>query len=88
MLRTRLFLNLVPFVVILLAVGVYAILLFSRLASQVDVSVKQSYESVAAVHAMRLAASRIETGLRLVAEGEKETGATFFHEGLRAFDRI
>ncbi len=32
MLRTRLFLNLLPFGVILLAVGVYAIVLFTRLA--------------------------------------------------------
>ena len=36
MLRTRLFLYLTPFVVILLGIGVYAIVLFARLASSVD----------------------------------------------------
>ena len=49
MLRTRIFLNLVPFVIILLAIGIYAIVLFSRLANRVDATVSQSYGSVTAV---------------------------------------
>jgi signal transduction histidine kinase len=47
MLRTRLFLNLLPFVVILLATGVYAIVLFSRLAASADTAVLEHYRSVA-----------------------------------------
>jgi hypothetical protein len=42
MLRTRLFLNLLPFVMVVLGVGAYAVLLFSRLASEVDLSVAES----------------------------------------------
>ena len=55
MLRTRLFLHLTPFVVILLAVGAYAIVLFARLANVVDASVTDSYQSFTAASAMSLA---------------------------------
>ena len=48
MLRTRLFLNLLPFVVILLAVVLYAIVLFSRLANSVDTTVTEDYRSIIA----------------------------------------
>jgi len=54
-LRTRLFLYLTPFVVILLGIGVYAIVLFARLASSVDASVTNDYQSFTAASAMSLA---------------------------------
>src|SRR5438445_818703 len=60
MLRTRLFLNLLPFVVILLAIGVYAIALFSRLANSVDTSVTENYQSILAAQAMTLALAEME----------------------------
>jgi NtrC-family two-component system sensor histidine kinase KinB len=52
MLRTRLFFNLLPFVVILLATGVYAIVLFSRLAASVNTTVSEHYRSVLAAQEM------------------------------------
>ena len=60
MLRTRLFLNLLPFVVILLATGIYAIVLFSRLANSVDTSVAEHYRSVVAAQQMILALAGID----------------------------
>ena len=60
MLRTRLFLNLLPFVVILLATGVYAIVLFSRLAAGVDTAVSEHYRSVLAAQQMSLALAGID----------------------------
>src|SRR5436309_525169 len=60
MLRTRLFINLLPFVVILLAVGVYAIALFSRLANSVDTTVTENYRSINAAQAMNLALAGME----------------------------
>ena len=53
MLRTRLFLNLIPFVVILLAVGAYAIILFSRLTKKVEVTVMENYRSAIAVRDLK-----------------------------------
>src|SRR5512143_3463777 len=60
MLRTRLFLNLLPFVVILLATGVYAIVLFSRLAASVDTTVSEHYRSILEVQRMDLALAGID----------------------------
>src|SRR6266436_5122065 len=60
MLRTRLFLNLVPFVVMVLATGVYAIVLFSRLANSVDTTVTGNYRSILAAQAMSLALAEME----------------------------
>jgi signal transduction histidine kinase len=60
MLRTRLFLNLLPFVVMLLATGLYAIVLFSRLADSVDTTVSEHYRSVVAAQEMSLALAGID----------------------------
>lgn len=60
MLRTRLFLNLAPFVVLLLAVGVYAIVLFARLGSRLDATVAGNYRSLLAAQAMRLEVAGME----------------------------
>ena len=60
MLRTRLFLNLLPFVVILVATGIYAIVLFSRLANQLDRNVSEHYRSVVAVQQMSLTLTAID----------------------------
>jgi signal transduction histidine kinase len=60
MLRTRLFLNLLPFVVMLLATGVYAIVLFSRLAASVDTTVSEHYRSILAAQRMDLALAGID----------------------------
>ncbi|HXP61915.1 MAG TPA: HAMP domain-containing protein, partial [Dongiaceae bacterium] len=55
MLRRLLLLNLLPFVAMLLATGVYAITLFSRLATSVDAAVGGNYRSVVAAQQMHLA---------------------------------
>jgi NtrC-family two-component system sensor histidine kinase KinB len=51
-LRTRLFVSLLPFVVILLAAGLYAIALFSHLANSVDLAVTRHYQSIFAAQVM------------------------------------
>ncbi len=60
MLRTRLFLNLLPFVAVLLATGTYAIVLFSRLTASMDATVTEHYRSVVAAQQMGLALAGID----------------------------
>jgi signal transduction histidine kinase len=91
MLRTRLFLNLVPFVVILLAVGIYAIALFSRLADNVDVVVVKNYQAVVLAQTLENSAFRMQSGLYMFVtfvtlnpEGEA-TGRQMFEESYRKF---
>ena len=46
MLRARLFLSLLPFAMMILAMGAYVIALFSQLAQSVDRDVAGHYESI------------------------------------------
>jgi len=71
MLRTRLFLYLTPFVAILLAGGVYAILLFARLANSVDASVTNSYQSFTSASAMSLALAGMDREVSWVVAGPR-----------------
>ncbi len=60
MLRKRLFLHLLPFAVILLGTGLYAMVLFSRLTTTVDTAVAENYRSVVAAQEMLLALAEID----------------------------
>jgi signal transduction histidine kinase len=71
MLRTRLFLYLTPFVVILLAVGAYVIVLFARLANIVDASVTNNHQSFTAASAMSLALSGMDREVSWVVQGSR-----------------
>ena len=63
MLRTRLFLNLAPFLLILLAVGIYAIFLFPRITADVYGAVVANYRSVLGANQMKLSLTRMEQGV-------------------------
>src|SRR5205823_5286924 len=85
MLRTRLFLNLLPFVVILLAVGLYAIALFSRLATSLDVTVAENYRSLLAAQEMSLALVAMEREI-WVSSGKVNPDRPAFTEQKKRFD--
>ncbi len=87
MLRTRLFFNLVPFVVILLAVGVYAILLFSRITADLDNTVTGNYRNAATAAQMRYALSRMQIGVHTWMEGTNRVyGAALFDNYRSSFE--
>lgn len=86
MLRTRLFLNLIPFAAIVLAVGTYAIVLFSRLAGEVDLTVTENQRCAIAAQHMRAALSAMRTSLYLAMEGEDISAAPAFAEHGRVFE--
>jgi signal transduction histidine kinase len=86
MLRTRLFLYLTPFVVILLAVGVYAIVLFARLANIVDASVTDSYQSFTAASAMSLALAGMDREMSWVISGPRVSNKNALIEYRKHFE--
>ena len=86
MLRTRLFLNLLPFVAILLATGVYAMVLFSRLAANVNITVTDNYRSVLAAQAMSLALAGMEREVPWVFERERTSRSTAFAAHQKRFE--
>jgi signal transduction histidine kinase len=67
MLRARLFLSLLPFALMLLAMGVYSIALFSQLAENVDRAVAGHYESIFAAQGMSHALAGMERELQFAA---------------------
>src|ERR1051325_7564265 len=78
MLRTRLFLNLLPFLIILLAVSGYAIVLFSRLARNVETTVTDNYRSVMAAEEMSLALSGMDREVPWASGGERSPDVEAF----------
>ena len=86
MLRTRLFLNLLPFVVSLLAIGVYSIVLFSRLARSIDTTVSDNYNSVIAAEEMSLALVGIDREIPWATGSERAPDSKAFTESQRRFE--
>lgn len=86
MLRTKIFLNLIPFIVILIAVGAYALFLFSRLANTVDQTITVNYHSDAAAVEMMLAVERMDAALDRSRKEEKSSAQLMFDTNRRIFD--
>jgi NtrC-family two-component system sensor histidine kinase KinB len=86
MLRTRIFLNLIPFVAILIAVGVYAMILFSQLANSVGKTVTDNYQGNAAANNMSEALARMDAALQRSRTEEIPTLRLMFDTNARIFE--
>jgi signal transduction histidine kinase len=86
MLRTRLFLNLIPFVVALLAVGAYAIMLFSRLAHEVELTVVENHRCALAAQTMKAAVSGMRDSLHQALQGNLVSATNEFNAHSRIFE--
>ena len=84
-LNRRLFLGIAPILVIFLGVGIYAIVLFSKLGSAIDVILRENYRSVVASENMKEAAERMDSGLLLALGGEEGKGKDLFQQYAPAF---
>lgn len=86
-LNRRLLLGIAPVLVIFLAVGTYAIFLFSKLGGAIDVSLRENYRSVVASQNMKEAAERLDSGLLFMLDGEEERGKRLFQENVPIFEK-
>jgi NtrC-family two-component system sensor histidine kinase KinB len=86
-LHRRLLLGIAPLLLILLAVGIYAIFLFSRLGGAIDVILRENYRSVVAAQNMKEAAERMDSGLLFTLGGEEEKGRQLFQQNVPAFEK-
>lgn len=87
MLRTRILLNFVPFTLILIAVGVYSLFLFSRLTNTVGATITENYQSDAAAVEMLLAADRMDTALDRSRKEDKSSAQLMFDTNARLFEQ-
>ncbi|MCE0484395.1 MAG: ATP-binding protein [Methylacidiphilales bacterium] len=79
-LNRRLFLGVVPLLIILLAVGAYAIFLFLKLGGAIDVILRENYRSVVACQKMNEAAGQMDSGLLFMLNGEEPKGKELFQQ--------
>lgn len=83
--RRRILLGLLPLVVLLVAVGCYAVALFSRLGGAVDVILRENYRSVLAAQNMKEAVERMDSGISFTLAGEEDRGRKLYSENLPLF---
>ena len=84
-LNRRLLLGITPVLLILLAVGIYAIVLFQHLGGAIDVILRENYNSVVASQNMQMAVERMNAGLLLTLGGEEQQGKALFQQYNPAF---
>lgn len=86
MLRTRIVLHLIPFVLILTAVGAFAMVLVSRLAASVDQTVTENYQRDNAAAKMVEAADRMDTALQRSRTEDPAAAQLMFDTNARLFE--
>jgi NtrC-family two-component system sensor histidine kinase KinB len=86
-LNRRLLLGLAPVLLILLAVGISAIFLFSKLGGAIDVILRENYRSVVAAQNMKDASGRMDAGLLFMLAGEEEKGRQVFAQEVPVFEK-
>ena len=62
-LKSKLLIGLLPTLVILVALGLWAIVMFYRLGNNIDVILRENYRSVVAAEGMKEAIERMDSGL-------------------------
>src|SRR3954451_12217693 len=73
-LRSRLLLGIAPLLAIMVGLGLWAVVMFSRLGGNIDVILRENYRSVLAAQNMKEALERMDSAL-LFAIGEQEARA-------------
>lgn len=86
-LNRRLLLGVAPMLVILLAVGIYAISLFLKLGGAIDVILQENYRSVVACENMKETAERMDSGLLFMVSGEEARGKEMFQQYAPIFEK-
>jgi signal transduction histidine kinase len=83
--KRRIFLGLTPLFLLLVATGVYAVSLFARLGSSVDVILRENFRSVLVGQQMKESAERMDSALFFSLAGEEERGRRMFAQNLPEF---
>lgn len=85
--KKRIIIGLAPLIVLIVAMGAYAILLFAKLGSQVDVVLRENYRSVVAGEKMKEAAERMDSALFFSLVGEERRGRQLYADYLPKFEQ-
>ena len=77
-LRTKILIGLLPTLAILVALGLWAIVMFYRLGGNIDVILRENYRSVLAAEGMKEAIERMDSGLLFAVGGRDQRGREQF----------
>jgi signal transduction histidine kinase len=85
--KQRIFLGLAPLFVLFVAMGAYAISLFSKLGNSIDVILRENFQSVLAGQQMKETAERMDSALFFSLVGEEERARKMYAENLPGFEK-
>jgi two-component system, NtrC family, sensor histidine kinase KinB len=83
--KKRIIVGLAPIFVLIVAMGAYAVLLFAKLGTRVDVILRENFRSVLAGQQMKEASERMDSGLFFSLVGEEERGRSLYAQNLPIF---
>jgi len=86
-LNRRLLLGISPLLVIFMAVGIYAIYLFTRLGGAIEVTMRENYRSVVYAQNMKEASERMDSGLLFALGGEEARGKGLLQQNVPIFEK-
>jgi PAS domain S-box-containing protein len=86
-LRTRLLIGLTPLLAIMVGLGLWAVVMFSRLGNNIDVILRENYRSVLAAEGMKEALERMDSALLFAIGGEEQQARDQFAEHRPLFER-
>src|SRR5882757_1461033 len=84
--KQRIFLGLAPIFVLIVVMGAYAILLFTKLGTSVDVILRENFRSVLAGQQMKEAAERMDSALFFSLVGEEQRGRELYAKNRELFE--
>jgi signal transduction histidine kinase len=85
-LQTKLLIGLIPTLAIVVGLGLWAIVMFHRLGGNIDVILRENFNSVLAAQGMKEAIERMDSGLLFAVGGREERGRAQFNEYRPRFD--
>src|SRR4029077_20051563 len=83
--KRRIILGLAPIFILILAMGAYATLLFTKLGTRVDVILRENFRSVLAGQQMKEAAERMDSALFFSLVDEEERARRLYAQNLPVF---
>jgi signal transduction histidine kinase len=85
--RKRILIGLLPLLVLLVAVGCYAITLFFQFGGAIDRILHENYDSVVACQNMKESAERMDSALTFTLSGQWDMAHTMYGENLPIFEQ-
>src|SRR6478752_2027854 len=79
-LRSRLLLGIAPLLAIMVGLGLWAVVMFSRLGGNIDVILRENYRSVLAAQRMKEALERMDSALLFAIGGQEARAREQFAE--------